>query len=388
MTVPLLKIFPHALRHRIDSLSQVPSRSAHQSSLQGSFSMSSENGGPLTISLMPLELILMIACKLPPSSRATLALTCKRFWNAIPRRVSTASLSFDDPERLCLGIPREMPSNFQDPPMSDPQLFQPERWKFLRLLERDISDQWLLCFDCFILHPRHAFVKPKTSLVPWLKSCGGLLNSRARPRSCRYLSPATQDQETGSYSLSGVVDLCPCVHLTPAKRERIESLRDELTQNGLCGKNNRYGHSCLQVYDDVELKVSLVPFLYEKDGQLGFRFHYRRTSPVGSSSVCPRMLCPHISLDTLIKTFSRCRDRHPEMFVCATCRRLRCCPECHTTVFGFAKDTESTSGTISYFVSLERRLDKKLWNKHLVFPFARQRQYESIRRGPNWKLWC
>ncbi len=56
-------------------------------------------------------------------------------------------------------------------------------------------------------------------------------------------------------------------------------------------------------------------------------------------------------------------------------------------VFGFAKDTGPTSGMISYFVNLERRLDEKLWNKHTVFPVARQRQYESIRTRPNWKLW-
>ena len=271
--------------------------------------------------------------------------------------------------------------------MSDPQLFQPERWKFLRLLEKDISDKWLLCFDCFILHPRHVFVNPKTPLVPWLKSCCGLLNSQGPPRSCRYLSRTTPNQKAGSSSLSGVVDLCPCVRMTPAKRERIQALRNELTQNGPYGKNLRHGHSCIQVYDDIELKISLTPFIYEEDGELGFRFHYHRKSPVDSSSVCPRMLCPHISLDTLIKTFSQCRDLHSKDVVCARCKRLQHCPECHTIIFEFARDTDSTSGKISYFVNLERRLDEKLWNKHTVFPFARQRQYESIRTGPNWKLW-
>jgi len=160
----------------------------------------------------------MIACNLPPSSRALLALTCKRFWNAIPRRMSTAPFSFGNPESLCLGIPRELPSNFHESAMSDLQIFQPERWEFLRLLERDIYDKWLLCFDCFILHPCHVFVNPKIPLLPWLKRCGGLLDPQGPPRSCRYLSPATAKQEAGSSSLSGVVDLCPCVHITPAKK--------------------------------------------------------------------------------------------------------------------------------------------------------------------------
>lgn len=236
----------------------------------------------------------MIAWNLPPSSRASLALTCKRFWYGTTRRLSTTR------ESLGLGIPSELPSNFQESTMSDPQIFQPERWEFFRLLERDISDKWLLCFDCFILHPRHAFVKPKTPLVPWLKSCGGLLDSQGPPRSCRHLSRGTPDQEAGSSSLSGVVSFCPCVHITPAKRDRIQALRNELTHNASCGKGKRYGHSCLQVYDDISLKIFLTPFLFEKDGELGFRVHVERTSPVESSSICPRMMCPHLSLDTLM----------------------------------------------------------------------------------------
>ncbi len=200
--------------------------------------MSSSNGGPLTISLMPMELILMIACNLPPSSHALLALTCKRFWDAMPRRLPTASLPVNDPERLGLGIPREMPSNFRESTMSDPQLFQPERWELLRLLERDISDKWLLCFDCFILHPCHAFAKPKTSLVHWLKSCGGLFGYQGPPRSCRYLLHGTK-HEAGCSALSGVVDLCPCVRITPAKKNRIRASY-EIIQNRAFGNNYRY----------------------------------------------------------------------------------------------------------------------------------------------------
>ena len=351
--------------------------------------MPSENGEPLALSLMPMELILMIAWNLPPGSRAPFALTCKRFRNAMMRRLSCDSTGphYDLRERLGLGISAEMPPNFQELTMSDPRFFQPERWEFLRLLERDISDSWLLCFDCFMLHPRHAFVKPKTPLVSWLKSCGGLLDSQSPPRSCRYLSRATPNQEAGSFSLSGVVDICPCVRLTPAKRDRVHALRNLLTQNGPYGENLRYGHSCLQFYDDIELKINLTPFLYEQDGELGFRLYYHRKSPIDSSSVCPRMICPHISLDTLIKTFTQCRELHSENVVCARCKGLQCCPECRTTVFGFVRDTESISGMVSYYVNLERRLDEKGWNKHVVFPFARQRQYESMRTGPSWKLW-
>ena len=52
----------------------------------------------------------------------------------------------------------------------------------------------------------------------------------------------------------------------------------------------------------------------------------------------------------------------------------------------FAKRTDFTNGMITYSVILERRLDEKLWNKNVVFPFARQRQYDSIRTWSKWKL--
>ena len=343
--------------------------------------MPSETGEPLGISLMPIEIILIIARNLPPSSRAPFALTCTRFWDAMPRR---AIWPLDEP-RERLGMLKELPSNFQESTMSDPQLFQPGRWEFLRLLERDIGDKWLLCFDCFMLHPRHAFSKPETPLMHWLKSCGGLLHYQSPPRSCRYPSRTRPNKEVSSFSLSGVVDLCPCVRLTPAKRDRVRAHHDEIVQNGHRGRNHHGGHSCLQIYDDIELKITLVPFFYEQDGGLGFRIQYRYRIPFDSSSVCPRMICPHISLDTLIETLSQCM--HPENVVCARCKELQCCPQCHTTVFRFVKDAESTSKTITYYVNLERRLDEKVWNKHIVFPFARQRQYESKRTRPIWKFW-
>ena len=271
--------------------------------------------------------------------------------------------------------------------MSDPQLFQPGRWEFFRLLERDLGDKWLLCFDCFMLHPRHAFLKTETPLVRWLKSCGGLLDYKSPPRSCRYRSRATPNQKAISFSLSGVVDLCPCVRLTPAKRDRVCVHRDDIIQNGPRGRNHHDGHSCLQTYDDIELEINLVPFFYEQDGGLGFRIRYHHKSPIDSSSFCPRMTCPHIYLDNLIKALSQCREQHPEFVVCVRCKEFQCCPECHTIVFGFFKDTKSVSGMITYTVILERRLDEKFWNKHVVFPFARQMQYESVRTKPWWKLW-
>ena len=81
-----------------------------------------ENGEPLVLSLMPMELILMIAWNLPPGSRAPFVLTCKRFRNALMRPVSTGP-PYDHTERLGLRIPTEVPLNFHESTMSDPKLF-------------------------------------------------------------------------------------------------------------------------------------------------------------------------------------------------------------------------------------------------------------------------
>ena len=91
--------------------------------------MSSENEGTLVISLMPMELMLMITCILPPSSRASLVFICKRFGNVISRRVATLLLSVDDLERLYLGIWRKLSQNFEELTMSDPQLFKLEKMR-------------------------------------------------------------------------------------------------------------------------------------------------------------------------------------------------------------------------------------------------------------------
>ncbi len=271
--------------------------------------------------------------------------------------------------------------------MSDPQLFQPERWEFFRLLERDISGRWLICFDCFQFHPVHWFVEPKTTPVSWLKSCGGLLHPQGPPRSCRYHSRTARNQEAGSSSLCGLVSLCPCIYIWQAKMDRLLAVRHRLVENGPHGQNRVWGLQCTSVYNDIKLFISVTPFVYENDGALGFRIFYIRTSPADNPRILPRMLCPHISLDTLINTFSQCRNLHSDQVVCARCKGLQCCPECHMTVVFCAKDTESTSGTVTDYVEVGRRLDKKLWNKHIVFPFARQRQYESIQAWASWKLW-
>ena len=327
------------------------------------------NGRSSNLILMPTEVVLMIASELPPNARTLLALTCKGFFNVLT-------------PLLGLKLPAEQPSNIQESSMSEPQLYQPERWRFLRLLEKDLFDKWQLCFDCFILHPVNVFVKPKTSLVPWLKNYGGLLQNP--PRNCRHLSHAAAAQDACSHSPRGVIDVCPCHKLTPGKKRRVLTKLRTLEQSQ---DNQRWWHMCRHIYGDITLEIKLGFISFGEDAELGLVIDYKYVSPSDSSSVSPRMLCPHIALDTLIKTFSQCRELHSEHIVCTRCKELQHCKICHSTLFRFIKATNSTSAMTSYTVSVERQLTAKLWNEHTIFPFAGKRQHDSMKSWSGWKLW-
>lgn len=345
---------------------------------------SSEMGRPLGLSLMPTEMLLMIASKLPPSARALLALTSKGFWYTLIRPASTAPKVSNKQPGLGLRMCAELPSNFQEPRMSEPQHFNFERWELLRLLEKDVCKKWLFCFDCFILHPAHAFVKSQTSLVPWSKNYGGLFGSQSKPRTCRQLICPTAPQEAGSFSPSGVVDVCPCLQMTAGKKRRIQAKLCALKQEK---RDGGWWHTCRHVYDDIELEMRLGFYAYDDDDGLGIVISYHHRSPSDSSSVTPRMLCPHIHLDTMINTLSQCRDRHSEQVVCTRCKEFQRCKSCLSTVFKFSKETDATSATTSCLIKVERRMDRKLWYEHTVFPFSRQRQDLVMQRRSSWKLW-
>ena len=143
-----------------------------------------DNAKILQLASLPTEILLMIASYLPLSNHTLLGLTCKRFRRAL--RYFTHIMH------------KEQPLNFQQAEMSEPKKYHPLRWEFLRLLEKDLFGQWLICHDCFILHPAHMFAKPEVSPVEWLS---GLLRSQSQPRSCRQLLRLTGEQEFHLFTL-------------------------------------------------------------------------------------------------------------------------------------------------------------------------------------------
>ena len=330
---------------------------------------------------MPPEIIQMIGSELPPSARASFALTCKGFLNTL--------LPLDG-----LALPREQPPNFQDVCMNVPQLYQPERWAFLRLLEVDLSHQWLICFDCFSLHPSRVFRKTHQSLFPWLKDGWDFLRSQRQPRSCCYPTGGENADQGVSTSSSGVIDICPCIKLTSANRQ---PLQDEMSTSkreaSERDKNLKWpNHTCTQVYEDIAMFIDVVFWISKRSGtcgDLGATVTYHCTRPRNTSSKCPRMICPHIALGTLIRTVLHCRDmdRHPMNRVCARCSDLRYCAICNSTVFNFRAATNRAGTLDAYRIDVGRNLGEKNWHEQRIFPFARQKQNESRRGLSSWKLW-
>ena len=330
----------------------------------------------------------MIASHLSASSRAVLALVCKRFYCEWKYSV----LSNRDKRweaREAIRLPMETPDKYQIPSMSKASEFRPQRWRLLQLLERDVSEKWLLCHDCFILHPVEAFDLPKKTPITWLKKCYNKCLNVDTPRSCRRLLPFTSDGRISSYSPSGYVDLCPCKTLTPGKRDRICVM--ELSEfPGPYLFNHKYLHSCHYAYGNSELYIWLHPFVpWEEghtpgNGNLHYRIHYHFTRFRDTYSKCSRMTCPHVSLDRMVVALDWCRFTHGENRSCDTCRPIKCCPICETRVLSFERTRVSTEKT-TYIVYVQRRLDNRMWGKQVVFPYARQRQYEKALEVSNRK---
>ena len=338
----------------------------------------SPGDGRQSLSLMPPEMIRMIASNLPPSARASLALTCKGFLDTL--------LPLDG-----LALPREQPPNFQDVCMSLPQLYQLERWAFLRLLEVDLSQKWLLCFDCFSLHPSRVFRKTHQSLFSWLRDGWDYLSLQRQPRSCYHPMGGRNAKEAVANSSSGVIDICPCIKLTPANKQAVQVKVPAFERAASERDDNlkRPFHTCTCVYDDMAIIINVGFYNSAKSGDLGATVMYQCTPPRNPSSKCPRMICPHIALDTLIRTVLRCRDMdlHPLDKACARCRDLRHCRICHSIVFDFRSMTNSTGTLDAYRIDVDRKLGEKNWREQRIFPYARQRRY-GLRRGlSDWKLW-
>ncbi len=323
-------------------------------------------GPPFPILQLPGELILIIASELPICSQAALSLTCRALWLVLPIQFRK------------LRMPAEQPLNLRDPTMSKPQFYQPDRWDFLRLLERDMLKHWYLCSECIMLHPLQPSVGYKNS-------------SQHQPESVIEETRAPFDEprshKTGSHIAAGIIDLCPCMKLTASKRRKIiANLEEAAREEKLWGcppwesinlsrpaYRPPWVHECRHIYDDVNVWTKIGVFLYRDGGDLGIIQKYNFSYQTGSPNRSPRLSCPHQNLDEAIRELLRCRDVHPERFVCVKCKDVQCCPDCGTKICELTRNSGSNEVWTTCSFEVERRLDDKTWCYQTVFPFAKSR---------------
>ncbi|KAI4106857.1 MAG: hypothetical protein LQ339_002829 [Xanthoria mediterranea] len=145
-------------------------------------------------------------------------------------------------------FPAQQPHDFWTRRMSKPGVYQPTRWEFLRLLERDRwGGDWLLCSECFTLHPKRMFAPYQESIVPWLRHYYEAHDSDFR--TCRH---GRGLRSRPAFSPSGIVELCPCVKMTVGKKRLMEAwLRQKQ------GRSKRKGPAADFWWHDVD--TSTVP---------------------------------------------------------------------------------------------------------------------------------
>ena len=320
-----------------------------------------------TLLALPTEILQLIASELPPASRASFSLTCKTL-QSIERNTNIFQAFI---------FPSEQPHDFQTLQMSKPSVYQPARWEFLRFLERDLAGKWLLCSECFTLHPKSMFAEFQKSIVPWLKDYYGSHCSDFR--TCRHgrKVPGVETRET--YSPSGVVDLCPCIKLPIGKKRLIEAwLREKARSDNSPAADFWW----LFLYDGTE-RPKYTPrcrtsgtHIFRRAprvGDLGVLLDYQHRYPSSTKHSSPRLLCPHQKLHTAIQDLMRCCGTHTYGgTVCEYCKGIQYCLQCRTKVLDLCKHEDPVTGIVDCTYQVERCLDGGEWPMHTVFPFARR----------------
>lgn len=344
---------------------------------------------------LPAEVLLKIASKTTPCSRACLALSSKRLFCVISDGFSTV---FDD-----LRLPAELPQERQPYSIANdwPLMYQPDRWNFLCLLQKD-SQQWLACSDCFVLHPARWFGQTHVAVWPL---------QRSWPQ-CR---PPKLDHLPRKKVPRGVVDLCPCIKLTPSKKRILvaylqrqhqeqgnQSLRG--TGTSLPPDNGPWWHECQATHAMGVVKTKIHPYLHE-NGELGVITGYTNnqilnTKNLNNALPLLRLLCPHGFYSRWCGDLYDYHDEPRFNIPCRKCARLRQCRYCSTRVISWTKARKLESSCL-FTLSTERILSDHYWNRQIIFPFPRYTQLlypksrdrepgntiaESFSRYKRWRL--
>ena len=323
-----------------------------------SFRLSEQSTDDSKIVQLPTELLLRIGDRLPPSAKGCLSLTCKRLYGVF-------SVAYKD-----LTFPRECPPNSKSI-WTAPWTCHRERYEFLCLLLKDRSKQnYRLCFDCFNLHSYTVKHPPLYRLVEnvfgrWLTHVS-LSVRRPQPKtwSCSRLPP-TERSMWAFELLAGVVDLCPCIKLTPARKLKLESeVRARPQDFRSCW------HECEHRYADVQLRIQIWLGPLSNFGALSVKIKYRHTGPASISPLTPRGLCSHQNLDWYLgldKSEIENRSAWYNSFVTDGYSHKFNCTICLAEVMKRLVETDDVAETKTHEVTVKRHLSEANWPYNVVY---------------------
>ena len=342
----------------------------------------------LLLDLLPTEILLLIIEHCSASAKGCLALTCRRFSHLLPADALRE-----------LRMPREQKLEVWS--WDSPPECQLERYNFLRLLEEDLRYKYLFCWDCFILHPRH-------NLSPASRRSEAAMTLFRRCTkipvyiwmSCS--RDATLKQPRPPNTFTGVVDLCPCIKLTPSKSRKIagklRALKSDKAWKDRLGLDGLHWHTCRHRYGEIDLGITIW-FDPMVDGKgLQVRTDYTRIGPKrGDPLEIPRKYCPHHGLDDMISTLGDCHDRHKNHTDCPFYRHYQNCKVCETTlVHTYKKYNHSRprrASKVRYDIRVERTLRDETWYKQAYYlpdlppTFREWREQRRYMRSINHRTW-
>lgn len=308
---------------------------------------------------LPTEVILEIASRTTPCSRACLALSSKRLFCVISDGFSDL-LDFSR-------LPAEIP---QDPPFiaanNWPLTYQPERWNFLCLLQKD-SRRWLACSDCFVLHPAQWFGQTELAVWPLKRSW-----PQCRPPELEHLSRNKIPR--------GVVELCPCIKLTQSKKrtmlaylQRRPQAQEHRGSRGIGTPfppaSGPWWHECRAFHSTIVVETKLHPYLL-KNGGLGVITEYTCNRNLGTIMPSLPLACPHCHIWTWTQNSFSCTF-HGSNLRCKRCIPLRQCRYCSTRIIGATRCRELEFSYLSTLTT-EKDLSDRFWIHQSIFPFPQK----------------
>lgn len=299
---------------------------------------------------LPTDILVRICNHLPVHAKGCLALTSKAF--SFLLHDARSGLQFR-PECSMAGIRFNYPSECHN-----------QRYIFLRLLEVDLHPHQFLCWDCFTLHSRAAF----SASTRWAEVKLCRRRSHLFSRDVMFMSCCRDGRMKEPWfpeKLAGVVDLCPCIKLTPTRKRRVEAEIRKTIQSD--GTPLAPWHSCYHQYNRVRLEIKIWFYFKDSTSPLTARVEYRRTGPKYLHLSTPRRYCPHQGLDETLSELSRCHNDHEENSTCATYQRFKKCPLCQTELIKACVDNGHTSVMRTHLACFERCLSDESWMQHTVY---------------------